>query len=155
MHRVALLTFILGSFGAFAAGSAFGQDGVAPPAAPVKQSELLGYLVEPTTFTLIDARSATEFAAEHVSGARNIPHDKVEAFAAELPADLGEPIVVYCRTGKRAALLADELRARGYTQVRTLRPDQLSWSDELVVFNCAASDTDTFDSKHGLTERER
>jgi phage shock protein E len=105
--------------------------------APVDRSLLLGFLADPTTATVVDARSAEEYAAQHVTGALNIPHDELANHAHLLPVDPGQPVVVYCRTGKRASALADAIRDLGFDNVSVLPPAQLFWSSALVVFNCA------------------
>lgn len=106
----------------------------------VDRSLLLGFLADNTTLTLIDARSPEEFAMRHVSGAINIPHDRLEEFADRLPADSAEPIVIYCKSGMRAGLLQAQLAGRGYSNVQVLPPRQLFWTDEVMVFNCGVKD---------------
>lgn len=106
----------------------------APPL--IDRSLLLDYLADTDTFTLLDARSEQEFATGHIYGAVNIPHDALDEFAAALPTDLDAPLVVYCKTGLRAARLQEQLSARGYTRVRVLGPKQLVWSDTAPMFNC-------------------
>jgi len=63
--------------------------------------------------TLVDVRSPEEFAEKHVDGARNIPVGDIESRLSELPKD--HPVVVYCRSGMRAARAASALRAAGFT----------------------------------------
>jgi len=114
------------------------SDSAGIAAAPaVPRSLLLRYLADNSLFTLLDARSAGEFAAGHISGAVNIPHDFEADIAPRLPANPGAPIVVYCKTGKRAALLRSRLIERGYTNVGVLQPDQVHWFADMAVFNCA------------------
>ena len=60
---------------------------------------------------LLDVRSAEEFAAGHLPGARNLPVDQVAARIDEVPTD--RPLVVYCRSGRRSASASATLRARG------------------------------------------
>jgi phage shock protein E len=103
---------------------------------PVPPSLLRSYLADDSAFTLIDARSEEEYAEKHVDGAVNIPHDDVESHAERLPASLDDTVVVYCRTGRRASLLQSEISERGYTDVRVLRPEQISWNEERGKFNC-------------------
>jgi len=113
-----------------------GGEARLPRSPLVDRKLLLDYLVDKTGFTLIDARSSGEYEVSRVDGAINIPHDAPLAGHAKLPADLGAPILVYCRTGMRAGELADSLLALGYTDVRVLPSRQLMFYDELVVFNC-------------------
>ncbi len=117
--------------------------GAEPPGAgdanapePIPQSVLLGFLADTTVFTLLDARSPEEYAIGHLYGAENVPHDRVDEHAARLPAARSAPIVVYCKTGKRAAALKAALEARGYDNVRVLAPAQMFWSDTVPMFNC-------------------
>jgi len=53
---------------------------------------------------LIDVRSASEFAAGHISGAINIPMDQIEGRLDDL--DPERPLVLICKSGKRARMTA-------------------------------------------------
>lgn len=107
----------------------------------IPQQTLLDYLAGKNTFTLLDARSAEEYAAGHVYGAQSVPHDSDLNANAALPQDLNSPLVVYCKSGKRAETLQQTLLAKGYTNVRVLYPQQMLWAGELPVFNCGATVT--------------
>jgi len=80
-----------------------------------------------STLTLIDARSAEEYAAARIPGAINIPFDALEANEALLPADREQPIVIHCRTGRRAGILKAQLVTRGYTDIQVLPGEQIEW----------------------------
>lgn len=106
---------------------------------PIPQAELLQYLAGKSDFTLLDARSPEEYAAGHVWGAINLPHDAALDEAPGLPQDLEKPLVVYCKSGLRALTLQRRLQEAGYSQVRMLAPGQMLWAGEdLPVFNCGA-----------------
>ncbi|HEX5787762.1 MAG TPA: rhodanese-like domain-containing protein [Woeseiaceae bacterium] len=110
------------------------------PASTVPAESLAAYLHDPGTFTLIDARSPEEYAAAHVAGAINIPHDALALHRAALTAAPDAPIVVYCRTGRRAGLLRDELLAQGFTDVRVLEGDRIEWVDGAGTFRVAPAE---------------
>ncbi len=78
---------------------------------------------------LIDVREPDEYAAGHLSGAVHIPRGmlefKLSATPALEPRDLR--IVLYCKTGGRAALSACSLQAMGYVNVRSLAGGYDAW----------------------------
>jgi rhodanese-related sulfurtransferase/thiol-disulfide isomerase/thioredoxin len=68
-------------------------------------------------FVLVDVRSTGEFDASHIKGAVSVP---VETIVGGKPAgldDLNAKIVVYCETGARSRVAAEELTELGYTNV--------------------------------------
>lgn len=77
---------------------------------------------------LIDVRSAEEFAAGHIPGAINIPHDQIAARAPELAAHKSDgTLILYCRSGRRTALAIDALEAQGFTGLMHLDGDMQGW----------------------------
>lgn len=98
---------------------------------------LMRYLADKSTFTLIDARSAEEYSQAHIEGAVNIPFDKAEAYRHRLPEDKAAPLVIYCKSGRRAGLLQSTLQQWGYSNVRVLARNQVRFREQSVMFNCA------------------
>jgi rhodanese-related sulfurtransferase/DNA-binding MarR family transcriptional regulator len=81
---------------------------------PVAQDELSRRLRDGQVLVL-DVRPAAEYAAGHIPGAVNVPHDQLAARLAELPD--GADIVAYCR-GRYcvfAPYAVRLLRSRGYS----------------------------------------
>ena len=64
---------------------------------------------------ILDVRTPEEYRAGHIPGSKNQPVGP--EFLAGLPKDKTKPIVVYCRSGKRAADAERQLLKRGYEQV--------------------------------------
>ena len=77
---------------------------------------------------VLDVRSPDEFAAGHVPGAVNIPYDQVGSRLAEVPQH--KDVVLYCRTGRRAALAAEVLASHGYTRLQHLDGDFVAWVEQ-------------------------
>jgi glyoxylase-like metal-dependent hydrolase (beta-lactamase superfamily II)/rhodanese-related sulfurtransferase len=61
---------------------------------------------------VIDARKPSEYAAEKVEGAINIPLDFINEHLAEVPKD--ESFYVHCAGGYRSVIWASILKSRGY-----------------------------------------
>ena len=76
---------------------------------------------------LLDVRRAEEFAAGHVPGARNLPHEQLVADPALIGAPKDAEIVVYCQSGRRANLALEALRKAGYTRLAHLDGDYAGW----------------------------
>ena len=71
-----------------------------------------------TDYIIIDGRTEEEFATGHIEGAILIPEYEIADRAeAELP-DKDALILVYCRSGRRSKIAAEELVKLGYTDVR-------------------------------------
>jgi phage shock protein E len=69
---------------------------------------------------VVDVRTSHEFAAAHVPGAKNIPVDQIAARADELGSS-STPVLLYCRSGHRAAIAREMLQRQGFTAVYDMR----------------------------------
>lgn len=88
---------------------------------------------------LVDVREPAEYATSHLPGAVNIPRGvlefEIEAHPAlggtpgPVLADRRRPIVVYCRSGGRAALAALSLQQLGFVDVRSIAGGIMGWAD--------------------------
>ena len=68
---------------------------------------------------LLDVRTPAEYAEKHIGGAVNIPVQELATRLDEVgPRD--RDVVVYCRSGHRAARAAAMLREAGFTKVHDL-----------------------------------
>ena len=77
---------------------------------------------------LVDVRTAEEYAEQHIPGAVNIDvyaEDCIEQCKAKLGAS--RPVAVYCRSGKRSASAAAQLRKAGFKDVLNLDGGILGW----------------------------
>lgn len=77
---------------------------------------------------LLDVRTEAEFKAGHIPGARWIPRGKIEFHIAQTVRDADAEIIVYCRTGSRAALAKKALDSQGYNNVAAHRGFE-TWSE--------------------------
>ena len=68
------------------------------------------------------------FAGEIEATDEHIPSDRIASSGA-LPSALDAEILLYCKTGSMSADAAEELVARGYTNVSVLRGGMDAWQD--------------------------
>lgn len=131
---------------AFAAVACSGSNGNAPDSAPASEQKpegaesaepaasakglpdrdpaLAKRLVTEDGALLLDVRTAEEFGEGHVEGAIQIPHDELGDRIGEVVEKQGgdkhKPIVVYCRSGRRADTAKRVLLDNGFDQVTNL-----------------------------------
>ncbi len=74
-------------------------------------------LIDASDYTVIDVRTPEEYEAAHVVGAINI--DVEDASFSEQIAELDpdEPYLLYCRSGRRSNLAAQQMAAAGFTNL--------------------------------------
>lgn len=67
---------------------------------------------------IIDVREPDEFASNHVAGAINIPLGQIEKISNHLTnANLADELILYCRSGGRAAMACQIVASMGYSNV--------------------------------------
>ncbi|MFY9259460.1 MAG: rhodanese-like domain-containing protein [Gallionella sp.] len=79
--------------------------------------------------TLIDIREPGEFDTAHLLGALNIPRGVLEFKTVDHPAlaNKDRKIVIYCRSGGRAALSALNLQRLGFSQIVSMAGGIEAW----------------------------
>ena len=77
---------------------------------------------------VLDVRGAEEFTGPlgHIAGAVNLPLPELSDHLAELSKQ-GRPLVTVCKTDRRSATAAAQLRAAGATDVTVLRGGMERW----------------------------
>lgn len=81
----------------------------------------------PGSSLVLDVRTPEEFAAGHVENALNIPHDRLAERLPEIQKFATAPVVVYCKSGRRAGLATELLAEAGFTNLRHLTGDMDGW----------------------------
>ena len=77
---------------------------------------------------LVDVREADEFASGHIPGAVNLP---LSAFKAEqLPPPSEVPVVLMCRSGRRAGQALAIVEATGRTDVGLYPGSMIEWTEK-------------------------
>lgn len=109
--------------------SAFAASAAGDRASAIEPKELAERIAAGTAPLILDVRTPEEFAAGHLPGARNVPHDALAGRLGELGIAPDDEIVVHCHSGGRAAKAEDVLRDAGYTNVRDLAGHWRGWRE--------------------------
>ncbi len=77
---------------------------------------------------LLDVRTLEEWNEGHLKGATRIDVN-ADGFLEKAKAQLdpAKPLLVYCRSGKRSATAAQQLRGAGFTTVLEMRGGIIAW----------------------------
>jgi len=76
---------------------------------------------------VIDVRDGGDYAAGHITNARNIPEGQIADRMKELEKFKSRPIIVSCNTGNRSAIASGILRKSGFNEVFSLRGGIAAW----------------------------
>ncbi len=66
---------------------------------------------------VIDVRTKEEYQMEHYKDALNIPYDEIEKHLKKLESYKDKPIILYCRSGRRAGIAKQTLEKYGFKNV--------------------------------------
>ena len=76
---------------------------------------------------LLDVRTVKEYQSGHIKDSINIPHAQLIQNINLLDQYRDQPIVVFCRSGRRAQLVIDTLIENKFNQIVDLEGDILAW----------------------------
>lgn len=78
--------------------------------------------------TVVDVRSAEEFAAGHLRDAKHIPLADLGKRIGELDKSKNRTVVVVCQNGARGDKAARQLQAAGFEDVQSLEGGLAAWT---------------------------
>ena len=78
---------------------------------------------------VVDVREPDEFAAGHVTGAKNVPLDQLEAKLAGTVKNKSLPLLLVCASGARAQRAVATAKKLGYEQAQVISGGLKSWKD--------------------------
>ena len=82
-------------------------------------------------YIIIDARTQSEYDEGHIPGTILIPEYEIADRAEKEFPDKNQLILVYCRSGRRSKIAAEELVKLGYTNVKEFG-GIIDWKYEIV-----------------------
>ena len=92
----------------------------------------------PEDATLIDVRTAPERATSLIPGSQHLPLDDILA-GHNPPIDPADLAVLYCASGLRSARAVEALRARGFSNVYSLRGGIDAWQEHISKLESEAA----------------
>ena len=69
-------------------------------------------------YVILDTRTQEEYDESHIPGAIVISHEEILEKAEDVLTDKDQLILVYCRSGRRSKLAAQDLQKLGYTNIK-------------------------------------
>lgn len=69
-------------------------------------------------YIILDVREQDEFDQGHIPGAILIPYTQIDRKAEDMLPDLDQLILVYCRSGRRSKMAAENMVKQGYTNIQ-------------------------------------
>jgi rhodanese-related sulfurtransferase len=100
--------------------------GAAKSVSPRQLSEL----VNRQQGVVLDVRDKNDFRTGHIVDAINIPHTQIKDRIGELNAHKGKPVIVVCKLGQNAGLVARSLQQAGFAPVYKLGGGITEWQAE-------------------------
>lgn len=82
------------------------------------------------SLVLIDVREESEFAKDHLPGAKHLGKGIIERDIEVVVPDVTTEIVLYCGGGYRSALAAANLKRMGYSNVISMDGGIRSWREK-------------------------
>lgn len=109
---VSLLLFV--AFGLSACSS---KDKSAESAIKISTEEAKEMMDNDNSIIILDVRTLEEYNTGHISGAILIPHNEIGETVEDIIPDHSSTILLYCRSGRRSSIAADDLVNLGYSNV--------------------------------------
>jgi rhodanese-related sulfurtransferase len=78
---------------------------------------------------VVDVSEADEFAAGHITGARNIPVNDLDKRLPEVVKNKGVPLILVCASGSRAQRCVAKAKTLGYEKAVVLGGGLRAWKD--------------------------
>jgi phage shock protein E len=113
-HRFSSVVFVVLIVLASMAMAACGGSTAQPAVQMADASEAVSML---DSRVVIDVRTAAEYAAGHIAGAQNIDVEAADFASRISTLDGAAPVLVYCRSGRRSAIAAEQMAAAGFSDI--------------------------------------
>ena len=117
MSRRFITLAILALVAVFAIGACDSGEASSDPGAYTVKPEAAVAMIDEGERVVIDVRTPAEFAEAHIAGALNIDVDGADFADQIAELDPEEPHLVYCRSGNRSAVAAEQMVDAGIKDI--------------------------------------
>ena len=107
------------------------SDGGSATYGQISGAEAKALMDSESGYIIIDARTQEEYDEGHIPGAILIPEYEIADCAEKELPNKDQLILVYCRSGRRSKIAAEELAKLGYTNVKEFG-GIIDWEYEVV-----------------------
>ena len=107
------------------------SDGASATYEQISGAEAKALMNSESGYIIIDARTQEEYDQGHIPGAILIPEYEIADRAEKELPDKNQLILVYCRSGRRSKIAAEELVKLGYINVKEFG-GIIDWEYEIV-----------------------
>lgn len=114
---------------AFVSGALLLWPGIAKGARSGVSPEAAVQMINREKAVVVDVCEAEEFAAGHVTGARNVPVGQLEKRLPEVVKNKQLPVVLVCASGARAQRALGVAKTLGYEKAVVLGGGLRAWKD--------------------------
>ena len=126
-----LVLMLLISLSLFGLTACQGDNNTPPTYEQISAQEAKTIMDTEKDYIIIDARTEEEFTEGHIEGAIMIPEYEIKDRAEKELPDKDALILVYCRSGRRSKIAAEELVNLGYTNVKEFG-GIIDWPYEII-----------------------
>lgn len=84
----------------------------------ISQKEAKEIIDNEKNYVILDVRTQEEYDAYHIDNAVVLPLHEIKDSAEEVLPDKNQVILIYCRSGYRSILAAEQLAELGYTNIK-------------------------------------
>lgn len=114
-------------------------------------TEFSKMLQETKEATLIDVRTAGEFAGGAIQGAKNVDYRSGNFESEIMKLDKNKPYFIYCLSGGRSSSAANFMRSNGFNEVYDLQGGIMAWQAANLPMGNVAADKITMKDLTDLT----
>ncbi len=89
---------------------------------------------------ILDVRTGEEYSVGHINNSYLLPYTEIMSRQDELPENKSQPILVYCRSGRRSEIASATLIGLNYTTIFNMLDGFSAWLDANYPYEISNSD---------------